>query len=160
VFHWIVDVIGVVQDMGYCQLQEGTGKKLQVNFTFRDLSDITLNCTLWESYAGKFIQYNNDRKEHGPVIVLIKYGKVKEEGLEHVDLLYKLIIVICVFIFYVFICYFFLMSLANISGRFPLSISNTYSFTKLFINEDIPEINQFREMSVIKPCINVTYLLM
>jgi hypothetical protein len=75
------DVIGVVQDMGYCQLHEGTGKKLQVNFTLRDLSDVTLNCTLWESYAGTFIHYNNMRKEHGPVIVMLKYGKVKEEGL-------------------------------------------------------------------------------
>ncbi|RHN55670.1 putative nucleic acid-binding protein [Medicago truncatula] len=43
--------------------------------------DITLNCTLWESYAGTFIRYNNERKEQGPVIVLLKYGKVKEEGL-------------------------------------------------------------------------------
>jgi hypothetical protein len=39
-----------------------------------------------------------------------------------------------------------LMSL-SVVGRFPLSISNTYSFTKLFINDDIPEINQFRERS-------------
>lgn len=33
----LVHVIGVVQDMGYCQLSEGTGKKLQVNFTMKDL---------------------------------------------------------------------------------------------------------------------------
>jgi hypothetical protein len=32
-----VDVIGVVQDMGYCQLNDTTGKKLQVNFTMKDL---------------------------------------------------------------------------------------------------------------------------
>ncbi|RHN60508.1 hypothetical protein MtrunA17_Chr4g0026601 [Medicago truncatula] len=41
----LVHVIGVVQDMSYCQLHEGIGKKLQVNFTLRDLSVITLNCT-------------------------------------------------------------------------------------------------------------------
>lgn len=34
----LVHVIGVVQDMGFCQLTEGTGKKLQVNFTMKDLS--------------------------------------------------------------------------------------------------------------------------
>jgi hypothetical protein len=32
-----LDAIGVVQEMGYCQLIEGTGKKLQVNFTMKDL---------------------------------------------------------------------------------------------------------------------------
>jgi len=35
-----------------------------------------------------------------------------------------------------------------ISGRFPLSVSNTYSFTKLFINDDMPEINHFKERLV------------
>ncbi|XP_039684531.1 uncharacterized protein [Medicago truncatula] len=103
----LVNVIGVVQDMGYCQLNEG--KKLQVNFTMKDISDIVLNCTLWEEYAPKFVQYNSDRKEAGLVIVLLKYCKIKEEG------------------------------------RYPLSVSNTYSFTKLFINDDMPEINMFRE---------------
>lgn len=34
-FFFFVDVIGVVQDMGYCQLNEG--KKLQVNFTMKDI---------------------------------------------------------------------------------------------------------------------------
>ncbi|XP_039683751.1 uncharacterized protein [Medicago truncatula] len=77
-FFFFVDVIGVVQDMGYCQLNEG--KKLQVNFTMKDISDIVLNCTLWEEYAAKFVQYNSDRKEAGPVIVLLKYCKIKEEG--------------------------------------------------------------------------------
>ncbi|KEH41796.1 hypothetical protein MTR_1g054840 [Medicago truncatula] len=107
--------------MGYCQLTEGTGKKLQVNFTMKDLSfnihcystiyaysDISINCTLWEEYAGRFIKFNTDRKDSGPLIVMLAYCKIKEEG------------------------------------RFPLSVSNTYSYTKLFINADIPEINQFR----------------
>jgi hypothetical protein len=43
-------------------------------------SDISLNCTLWEEYAGKFIEFNTQRKGTGPVVVLLKYGKVKEEG--------------------------------------------------------------------------------
>jgi len=94
---YFVDVIGVVQDMGYCQMQEGIGKKLQVNFTLKDLNGITLNCTLWEDYAGRFIQYSNERKEGGPVILMLKYGKVKEEGL------------LCVFssfiTLYLFVCF-------------------------------------------------------
>ena len=43
-------------------------------------SDIVLNCTLWEEYAGKFIQYNSNRKEGGPVVVMLKTCKIKEEG--------------------------------------------------------------------------------
>lgn len=105
----LVHVIGLVQDIGYCQLTEGTGKKLQVNFTMKDLSDISLNCTLWEEYAGRFIRFSNERKETGPVVVMLKYCKIKEEG------------------------------------RYPLSVSNTYSFTKLYINDDIDEIKLFRD---------------
>lgn len=102
-------VIGVVQDMGYCQLIEGTGKKLQVNFTMKDLSDISINCTLWEDYASKFLKFNNERKEFGPVVVMLTYAKLKEEG------------------------------------RFPLSVSNTYGYTKLFINDDVAEMMEFKE---------------
>ncbi|RHN42005.1 hypothetical protein MtrunA17_Chr8g0372151 [Medicago truncatula] len=56
----LVHVIGVVSDMGYCQFNEENGKKLQ-------------------DYAAKFINFNNDRKEGEPIIVLLKYGKIKEE---------------------------------------------------------------------------------
>jgi hypothetical protein len=34
---FLQDVIGLVQEMRYCQLNEGTGKKLQINFTMKDL---------------------------------------------------------------------------------------------------------------------------
>jgi hypothetical protein len=44
-------------------------------------SDIPLNCTLWEDYAAKFINFNSERKEGGPVIVMMEYAKIKEEGL-------------------------------------------------------------------------------
>ncbi|AES89115.1 plant OB fold protein, putative [Medicago truncatula] len=106
----LVNAIEVVQKMGFCQLNQGTGKKLQVNFTMKDLSDISINCTLWEEYAAQFIKYNSERKEGGSVVVMLKYAKIKEEG------------------------------------RFPLSVSNTYTFTKLYINEDIHEINLSREV--------------
>ena len=32
-----LDVIGVVSEMGYCQLNDGSSKKLQVNFMVKDL---------------------------------------------------------------------------------------------------------------------------
>lgn len=43
-------------------------------------SDISLNCTLWEDYAAMFIKYNSERKQGGPVVVMLKYAKIKEEG--------------------------------------------------------------------------------
>ena len=36
-----------------------------------------------------------------------------------------------------------------ITGRFPLSVSNTYTYTRLSINEDIREINLFKGRFVI-----------
>jgi hypothetical protein len=41
---------------------------------------MTLNCTLWEDYAAKFIKYMGDKKQGGPVVVMLKYAKIKEEG--------------------------------------------------------------------------------
>ncbi|KEH22461.1 plant OB fold protein, putative [Medicago truncatula] len=105
----LIHVIGYVHEVGYCQMQEGTSKKLQVNFMLKDGSDIALNCTLWEDCAAKFIKFSNERKEAGPIIVMLKYEKVKEEG------------------------------------KFPLSVTNTYGVTKLFINDNIAEINAFKE---------------
>ncbi|RHN78616.1 putative non-specific serine/threonine protein kinase [Medicago truncatula] len=70
-------VIGYVHEIGY---RQGVSKKRQVNLTLKDLSDISLNCTLSEDYAAKFDKFNNDNKESGPVILMLKYGKIKEEG--------------------------------------------------------------------------------
>jgi hypothetical protein len=35
------------------------------------------------------------------------------------------------------------------TGRFPLSVSNTYGYTKLYINDNIPEINLFKARLVV-----------
>ncbi|RHN55405.1 putative nucleic acid-binding protein [Medicago truncatula] len=71
---WRADLlVRYVHEIGYCQVMAGTGKKLQS-------SDISLNCTLWEDYAAKFIKFNNENKETGPIIVMLKYGKINEEG--------------------------------------------------------------------------------
>ncbi|XP_058765278.1 uncharacterized protein LOC131638748 [Vicia villosa] len=72
----LIDVIGVVEEIGYTQSQVG-GKKQQFNFPRNN----TINCTLWEVYAmqfANFIQQQNDTSI--PVVVLIQYAKVKEES--------------------------------------------------------------------------------
>jgi len=54
-------------------------------------SDISMNCTLWEEYAAKFIKFNNDNKA-GPVVVMLKYGKIKEEGDRLISISYTIVI--------------------------------------------------------------------
>ncbi|RHN50934.1 putative nucleic acid-binding protein [Medicago truncatula] len=76
----LIHVIGYVHEVGYCQMNEGTSKKLQVNFLIKDLSDMPLNCTFWEEYAAKFIKFSNERNEAGPIFVMLNYAKVKEEN--------------------------------------------------------------------------------
>lgn len=119
------------------------------------LSDIVLHCTLWEEYAAKFIKYNSDRKDVGPVIVLLKYCKIKAEGLHslpHFVFFIDNSFSIIMLLFIGHSCVFF--SLMINSGKYPLSVSNTYSFTRLFINDDIPEINRFKERLVTHYCTN------
>ncbi|XP_058776860.1 uncharacterized protein LOC131651209 [Vicia villosa] len=52
----VLDVIGVVDKIGYTQAQVGS-KKQQVNFVIRDLSNNTITVTLWEAYTVQFINY-------------------------------------------------------------------------------------------------------
>jgi hypothetical protein len=104
-------------------------------------SDISVNCTLWEDYAAKFIKFNKDRKEGGPVIVMLNYCKIKEEGIIFCFCKFTLSLANITILF----CEITLRAFNENVGRFPLSVSNTYSFTKLSINENIPEINLFRE---------------
>ncbi|XP_050914691.1 uncharacterized protein LOC127129579 [Lathyrus oleraceus] len=40
----------------------------------------TLNCTLWETYAVKFMNYIQMNNDGGPSIILLQYAKVKAEG--------------------------------------------------------------------------------
>jgi hypothetical protein len=48
---------------------------------------------LWEEYAGRFIKFNTERKDSGPLIVMLAYCKIKEEGytliyLTHTNFMY------------------------------------------------------------------------
>ncbi|CAL5194798.1 unnamed protein product [Lathyrus oleraceus] len=55
-------------------------KKQQVNLILKDLVNDTLNCTLWETYAVKFMNYIQMNNDGGPSIILLQYAKVKAEG--------------------------------------------------------------------------------
>ncbi|CAK8562490.1 unnamed protein product [Lathyrus sativus] len=75
----LIDVIGVVDEIGYTHAQVG-GKKQLINFVIHDLSNNTINCTLWEAHAMQFINYIQQQTDSSiPVVVLIQYAKVKEE---------------------------------------------------------------------------------
>ncbi|CAJ2652267.1 unnamed protein product [Trifolium pratense] len=103
----LYDIVGLVDQIGYSQSIAGN-RKVQVNLTLRDLCNIPIACTLWENYAVKFFDVQNESKDD-PIIVLMKYAKIKKEG------------------------------------KWPLTISNTWSTTKLFINEEVPEIVEFKK---------------
>ncbi|XP_058746645.1 uncharacterized protein LOC131619576 [Vicia villosa] len=75
----LIDVIGMVTEIGYTQVQQG-GKKQQINLLLKDLSDNILNCTLWEGYAVQFHDFSKNRKDTTPIIIVLQYAKVKEEG--------------------------------------------------------------------------------
>ncbi|GAU10791.1 hypothetical protein TSUD_424850, partial [Trifolium subterraneum] len=104
-------IIGAVDEIGYTQPHSGS-RKIQVSFNLRDLSDNVVKCTLWEDYATKFLNFNNNNSDAGPTIVCMKYAKAKQEG------------------------------------KFPLTVSNTWSTTELFINEGLPEIDAFKKKLV------------
>ncbi|XP_058751158.1 uncharacterized protein LOC131624214 [Vicia villosa] len=67
----LIDVIGVVDAIGYQQTGSG-GKKL----------NNTMNCTLWEDYAKQFFKFSEENAStSGPTVVLLLYAKVKEQGI-------------------------------------------------------------------------------
>ncbi|XP_058736051.1 uncharacterized protein LOC131608135 isoform X3 [Vicia villosa] len=103
----LIDIIGIVVEIGYSQIHNST-KKQQVNLVLKDLGNNILNCTLWESYAVQFHDFNTTRKDFtGPTVIILQFARVKEEG------------------------------------KYPLCVSNTFNVTKLHINDDLPEIQDF-----------------
>ncbi|XP_058739254.1 uncharacterized protein LOC131611176 isoform X2 [Vicia villosa] len=76
----LIDVIGMVSDIGYTQIQDGN-KKQQINLVLKDLCNNILNCTLWEGYAMQFHDFNKQRKDlSSPIVIVLQFAKVKEEG--------------------------------------------------------------------------------
>ncbi|KAK2389193.1 hypothetical protein QL285_062803 [Trifolium repens] len=73
----LVDVIGVVDDIGKC-VTANAAKKGNVAFVIKDLSDNTLDVTLWDALSGKFIDFFNNWSDLGLVVLIIKHARVKE----------------------------------------------------------------------------------
>ncbi|WJX79689.1 hypothetical protein P8452_62787 [Trifolium repens] len=104
----LVDVIGAVHEIGSAQTTATTGK-LNISFRIKDLGGTIMDCILWETVASKFMEYCKNRKEEGPMILIIRRARLQKP-----------------------------------TDRFPLQISNAWTGTKLIINEDIPDINNFK----------------
>jgi hypothetical protein len=101
----------------------------------------TLKCTLWEDFALQFQNYNSQRTDWGHTIIVIHNGKIKEATgyyscfyimyilFEHsfFKVTFKLVLHSCLFL-----------------EKYELGVSNAWNATKLFINDDIPPINEFK----------------
>ncbi|WJX20972.1 hypothetical protein P8452_10451 [Trifolium repens] len=106
----ILNVIGAFHELGHTQLVCGGNRKVQVNLKLKDLTGDILPCTLWDNFASKFVKFNNERKDTGPIIILMHNAKIKEA-----------------------------------TEKYELGVSNTWNYTKLFINEELPEILAFKK---------------
>ncbi|GAU49502.1 hypothetical protein TSUD_287320 [Trifolium subterraneum] len=73
----VVDIIGVFHELDYTQTVAGN-KKIQINFTLKDLKGDIIKCTLWGDFGLQFQNYNNTRSDWGPTVILIHNGKIKE----------------------------------------------------------------------------------
>jgi hypothetical protein len=50
---------------------------IKICYFFVSRGDV-LNCTLWEDFATQFANYNNDRTEWGPTIILLHNAKINQ----------------------------------------------------------------------------------
>ncbi|CAK8541151.1 unnamed protein product [Lathyrus sativus] len=83
----LIDVIGMVREIGYTQLQIGS-KKQQINLVLKDLGNNTIHCTLWKVYALHFHDCIQKRKDSSlPTIISLQFAKLKEEGKYHLCVL-------------------------------------------------------------------------
>ncbi|WJX76153.1 hypothetical protein P8452_59600 [Trifolium repens] len=74
---YLVDAIGVVHDIR--KVVTGMpGRKSNVTFTIKDLSDTVMDCTLWDTLSVEFMNNYNQRTETGPAVLIIKHARVKD----------------------------------------------------------------------------------
>ncbi|XP_058752823.1 replication protein A 70 kDa DNA-binding subunit C-like [Vicia villosa] len=71
------DIIGVVHEIN--NMQSNTpGKKTFVALSLKDLSGDIINCTLWESYGTKFLEYYNDPTNTGAIVIILTHAMIKD----------------------------------------------------------------------------------
>ncbi|XP_058766859.1 uncharacterized protein LOC131640487 [Vicia villosa] len=54
------------------------GKKTFVALSLKDLSGDIINCTLWESYGSKFLDYYNDPTNTGAIVIILTHAMIKD----------------------------------------------------------------------------------
>ncbi|XP_058742163.1 uncharacterized protein LOC131614617 [Vicia villosa] len=77
------------------------------------IKGVIVNCTLWESYRTKNLDFYHDEKNSGAIVIVLTHAMIKESQVN-------------------LILYFL-----------SISFSNGWSGSKLLINEDIPEITEY-----------------
>ena len=55
-FMFWLDIIGYVHDIGYCQVNQGTSKKLQVNLVLKDLRYVLQYCATIHNLIPSFFE--------------------------------------------------------------------------------------------------------
>ncbi|KAI4332312.1 hypothetical protein L6164_017234 [Bauhinia variegata] len=85
-----------------------------VEFNLLDLNQNVISCTLWNDFANKFISYM-EMKPPSPVVIILTQANIKDTKTK-------------------------LLS----SGLYPVGVQSYWTTSKLFINEDIKEINEFK----------------
>ncbi|XP_058763379.1 uncharacterized protein LOC131636802 [Vicia villosa] len=71
------DDISVIHEIN--NMQSNTpGKKTFVSLNLKDLSGNFVNCTLWESYGCKFLDYYNDANNSGAIIIILTHAMIKD----------------------------------------------------------------------------------
>ncbi|XP_058762886.1 uncharacterized protein LOC131636273 [Vicia villosa] len=71
------DIIGVVQEINNFQYNN-SGKKSFVSLSLKDLKGVIVNCTLWESYGTKFLDFYHDEKNSGAIVIILTHAMIKE----------------------------------------------------------------------------------
>ncbi|XP_058752505.1 uncharacterized protein LOC131625658 [Vicia villosa] len=71
------DIIGVVQEINNFQYNN-SGKKSFVSLSLKDLKGVIVNCTLWESYGTKFLDFYHDEKNSGAIVIVLTHAMIKE----------------------------------------------------------------------------------
>ncbi|WJX54921.1 hypothetical protein P8452_40751 [Trifolium repens] len=74
---YLVDAIGVVHDIRKV-VPAMSGRKANVAFTIKDLSDTILDCTLWDALSVEFMNHYNQRTDSGPVVLIVKHARIKD----------------------------------------------------------------------------------
>ncbi|XP_058759871.1 uncharacterized protein LOC131633171 [Vicia villosa] len=55
-----------------------SGKKSFVSLSLKDLKGVIVNCTLWEGYGTKFLDFYHNEKNSGAIVIVLTHAMIKE----------------------------------------------------------------------------------